>query len=62
MSFVSAFAGILQAYRLICPRPMGGRQTRAAPVNLAGADPLIELGVSKRRECQTGCLIRAEGP
>jgi hypothetical protein len=58
VSFVSAFAGILQAYRLLGNPPPSGRQTRAAPVNLAGAEPLIELGVRARPECEAGCRIR----
>ena len=60
VSFVSAFAGILQAYRLLGNSPPSGRQTRAAPVNLAGAEPLIELGVSARPECEAGCRIRGQ--
>jgi hypothetical protein len=56
VSFVSTFAGVLQAQRLLT---VGGqtsaRQTRAAPLNLAGADPLVELGASYRRPCPAGC-------
>jgi molybdopterin/thiamine biosynthesis adenylyltransferase len=60
VSFVSAFAGILQAYRLLGNPPPSGRQTRAAPVNLAGAEPLVELGVSARPGCEAGCRIRGQ--
>jgi hypothetical protein len=59
VSFVSAFSGILQAYRLLNRPRSGARQTRAAPVNLAGSDPLSELGVMPRRGCPAGCLAIA---
>jgi hypothetical protein len=54
VSFVSAFSGILQAY-LLLSRSTGARQIRAAPVNLAGSEPLSELGVQRRRWCPVGC-------
>jgi molybdopterin/thiamine biosynthesis adenylyltransferase len=55
VSFVSAFAGILQAYRLLGQAGVAPRQTRAAPFNLAGSDPLSELGVQPRPGCPVRC-------
>jgi hypothetical protein len=57
VSFVSTFAGILQAYRLLAGAPQRpeARQTRAAPLNLAGSDPLVELGVARRAACPASC-------
>jgi molybdopterin/thiamine biosynthesis adenylyltransferase len=57
VSFVSAFAGILQAYRLLDAPRREARQTRAAPVNLAGSELVSELGVMPRRGCSAGCTI-----
>jgi len=50
-------AGILQAYRLLSVACDGSvsRQIRAAPLNLAGARPLVELGVTRRHPCPAKC-------
>jgi molybdopterin/thiamine biosynthesis adenylyltransferase len=55
VSFVSALAGVLQAYRLVDAPRRDARQTRAAPLNLAGSEPLTELGVVARRGCPVPC-------
>jgi hypothetical protein len=56
VSFVSTFAGFLQAYRLLTMQGCThARQTRAAPLNLAGSQPIIELGVPRRLDCPARC-------
>jgi hypothetical protein len=53
VSFVSTFAGILQAHRLLRANsdPPRAAQLRAAPLNLAGSHPVMELGVTFRSDC-----------
>lgn len=57
VSFVSTLAGVLQAHRLLrcLTPPARSRQVRAAPLNLAGQAPLIELGVQRRISCPSCC-------
>jgi molybdopterin/thiamine biosynthesis adenylyltransferase len=58
VSFVSALAGVLQAWRLVAADGVASaaRQWRAAPVNLAGAEPVTEFGIAPRRDCPVdGC-------
>ncbi|MGA2321757.1 MAG: hypothetical protein ABSG95_13610 [Solirubrobacteraceae bacterium] len=62
-SFVSTFAGILQACRLLSQpseRPRA-HLIRAAPLNLAGARPMVELGVARRTNCPAKCRERVLG-
>ncbi len=57
VSFVSMFAGILQAYLLLSAAsvPSRAHQIRAAPLNLAGSHPMVELGVAQRADCPANC-------
>lgn len=62
VSFVSAFAGIMQAYCLLASAPTPkrpARQFRAAPLNLAGSDPIVEFGVARRAVCPAQCRSSA---